>query len=227
MKVQFNLLPDVKQRYVQAEKTKKTVMTTAVIVSAVSLLMFLIMAATVYLINKKQLSDANKDITRFSNQLKNIPNLGKILTVQDQLQALPKLHQSKHVSSRIFTYLPQVTPTDVNLGSLSLDFATNTILIEGTAASQKSINTFVDTLKFTTYKQGGQDTKKPAFPSVIESSFGLSGKNASYSLTITFDPVLFSNSGGVELLVPAGLSTTRSVLDDPMNVLFNGQTGGG
>lgn len=223
MKAQFNLLPDVKQNYLKAQRTKRSVMTVAFIVTGVSLLIFIAMLSTVYVINKKQLSDAGKDVSRLSSELKSIPDIDKILSVQKQLGTLTSLHQGKHLGSRIFQYLPQVTPTNVNMGRLSINYTTNTMQINGTSDSQKTINTFIDTLKFTTYKIDGQDTKIKAFPSVIETSFGITDKGASYGLTIVFDPVLFSNSQKVELNVPSGLATTRSVLNDPKNALFDGQ----
>jgi len=109
--------------------------------------------------------------------------------------------------------------------------------IQGTSDSQKSVNTFVDTLNFTKYKVSNKDSGKYAFNSVTENQFAINStsnqKNnstavcqgapapASYQLTVKFDPTLFANSSDVALDVPVGLVTTRSILDDPSN-LFNG-----
>jgi Tfp pilus assembly protein PilN len=225
MRVQFNLLPNVKQEYIGALRTKRTILTGALIVSAVSFLIFLFMLATVYVINKKQISDAGKDINNYKSQINNIPDINKILTVQSQLSSIVGLQQNKHISSRIFTYLPLVTPKTVNIGRFSVDYASNTIEESGTSDSQKSINTFIDTLKYTTYKLNGQPSGKQAFPTVVESTFGFSNGKANYSLSITFDPALFTSSQAVELVVPAGKETTRSVSDDP-SALFNGENSG-
>jgi hypothetical protein len=237
MRLQFNLLPDVKQQYLKTERTKKTVIMAAFAASAVSFFILLFMMTNVYVVNKKKLNDADKKVKDYTSQLKKIPNLDRILTVQNQLKSVETLHQGKHIASRIYTYLPEVTPTNVCMSRVTLDLANNSLLIGGTTDSLKSVNTYVDTLKFTTYKLAGQETKTKAFPNVIESQFGLSassqagatatcaGKpaNATYQLTVQFDPTLFSNSSKVELTVPSGLSTTRSILDDPNNALFTGQ----
>lgn len=230
MKVQFNLLPDVKQQYIESERTRRTVATIAFLVTAISVAIFAIMLSVVYGVNKVQLKNADNGIKTYQNQLNQIPNLGKILTVQNQLASLLSLHQQKHASSRLFTigdnkpgYLTELTPTNVSLGQVQVDFVANTMQISGTADSQKTINTFVDTLKFTTYQVDGKDTGKNAFPSVIESSFGIDQKGANYGLTIQFDPALFNNSSNTTLKVPDGLVTTRSVVDDPSNILFNGE----
>lgn len=234
MKLQFNLLPDVKQQYLKAQRTKRTVISASFAAAAVSLFILLLMVATVYVVNKNKLSDANKNIDKYSQQLKSIPNLDKILTVQNQLNSISSLHQQKHITSRIYQFLPQLTPSTVCMGKLTMDLTANSLVIEGSSDSQKSVNTFIDTLKFTTYKMNGQETSTKAFPSVIESQFGLDSTNstslqkcggkpavATYQLTVQFDPSLFSNANQISLTVPAGLVTTRSVLDDPSG-LFTG-----
>ncbi len=227
--VQFNLLPDIKIQHLKTERTRKTVLAVCILVSAAAFAIFLLMLLTVHVIQKKQLSDANKDIATYSTKLKNVDNLDKILTVRNQLTSLVALHQSKHVVSRLFAYLPEITPTNVNVGRLTADFVANTFVIDGTADSQHSVNVFIDTLKFTTFTTSANTAPRSAFPSVIESSFGASGGNLGYTLNVTFDPVLFSNNtvdnqghaAQINLKVP-NLTSTRSVLNDPSNVLFNG-----
>jgi hypothetical protein len=238
MNLQFNLLPEVKQQYLKAERTKRTVILSAFAASAISFFLLLFMMTNVYVVNKKKLSDADKNVQKYSDQLKNIPDLEKILTVQSQLKSVVPLHQSKFISSRIYTYLPQITPIKVCLGKVGLDLTNNSMTIDGTSNSLKDVNTYIDTLKFTTYNLNNEETKKKAFPTVIESQFGINGGGSSanattcygkpalanYQLTIEYDPALFANTSSVSLTVPTGLSTTRSVINDPKNTLFTGQT---
>jgi Tfp pilus assembly protein PilN len=224
MRVQFNLLPDVKQQYIKAQRTKKTVTAIALLTSVVCVAIFILTLSVVYGVNKLQLSSADKSITKYQKQLSNVPNLSKILTIQNQLASLQSLHQKKHITSRLYDYIYELTPTTVKMGQLNLDLAQNTLGIEGTATSQKDVNTFIDTLKFTTYKLNGQNINKKAFTSVLESSFSVTQTGVSYGVTMQFDPALFANTGAVALNIPSGV-TTRSVVDDPSNNLFNGQTG--
>ena len=104
------------------------------------------------------------------------------------------LHQNKHITSRIFTYLPQVTPANVQISRISLDLGSGVITIDGTADSQISVNTFIDTLKFTNYKVGEQGQETKAFPTVTETSYSINPGTVNYSLSITFDPTLFANN---------------------------------
>jgi Tfp pilus assembly protein PilN len=225
--VEFNLLPDTKMDVVKAGRTRSTIISIAFLVSAASLAIFLLLLFTVYVVQNKQLSDANKDIQTANDKLKGINSIEKILTVQNQLDTLPGLHQGKHISSRLFSYLPQVTPTNVSITHLTLDTATNQLKISGDANSQHAVNTFADTLKFTTFKINRDDDPKKAFPTVVESEFALSGstdKEVTYTLDVSFDPALFSGSQSAPSLQVPSLTTTRSVLDDPNNQLFTGQT---
>lgn len=233
-KIQFNLLPDVKLQFDKAKHIQDLVFRVAVIASAISLGLFLIMLVMVDVVQKSQLNNASRAQDTISNQLKNIPNIGQIITIQKQLGTLVGLHQSKHVSSRIFTYLPQVTPSNASIGKLDIDLEGNTMSISGNADSQKTVNTFIDTLKVTTYKVGDQDSDHIAFPSVVESTFAINPINVSYTLDISFDPQLFANnlldSGGhpqdPKLSVPK-LTTTKSGVNDANSPIFETQTGGG
>jgi hypothetical protein len=102
--VQFNLLPDVKLEFDRAQHVKRSVYLLSFIASAVAVGLFVISFLAVNVLQKQLLNKANDDITSYSNKLKAIPNLDNILTIQNQLNALPGLHQQKHYSSRLFTY---------------------------------------------------------------------------------------------------------------------------
>ncbi len=232
-RVQFNLLPDAKLAAVKSGRSRSLLVTIAVFIAAISAAIFLVLLGITSVVQKKQLSDADKAIATQTAKLQSMNGLDKMITVQNQLTTLVDLHKNKHISSRVFSYLPQVTPTQVSLGRLAMDFKANTMQIDGTADSQKSVNTFIDTLKFTTYIVNSSDSPKSAFPSVVESSFSIGTKNVSYSLSVIFDPTLFSNNvldsqghtKAPSLQVPK-LTTTRSITDDPANLLFNGQNSG-
>jgi Tfp pilus assembly protein PilN len=226
MAVQFNLLPDVKLEFDRAQHAKRLVYTLSFLASAAAVGLFVISFLSVNVLQKKLLDNANNDITNYSNKLKAIPDLNKILTVQDQLGALPNLHQQKHYGSRLFTYLPEITPTKVSIGKLDLDTTANTIIITGTADTVESVNKFVDTLKFTKYAiDDSQSNQKNAFSSVLLTKIDRDDKGASYTVSADFDPALFSGATSVKLVVPQE-TTTRSVINAPgASPLFNGQTG--
>lgn len=225
MTVQFNLLPDVKIQYIKAHRQKQLVLFISTISVVASVVILILLISIVFVVQKKSISDLSRDISAASDELQSTPDLTKMLTVQNQLRSLPSLHASKPVASRIFGYMNQSTPSDVSISRLNVDFAQNTMTVSGSAASLETVNKFVDTLKFTTFHtESASKDERPSFKDVVLAAFGRDSKGASYSITLAFDPVIFSEAEQVTLTVPNKI-TTRSQIEQPA-ALFQGQGGG-
>lgn len=228
-RVQINLIPEIKYEKVRSTRKRGLILKLAFLATIILIGIFILLLITTKIIQKKQLSDANGNIAVANSKLTAIPNINQILTIQSQLDSLPNLHSTKHITSRLANYLTIVTPANVKIGRVALDTTGNSLIIGGTTDSQHSVNVFVDTLKFTTYTVGPA-AAKPAFPSVVESSFSTGGGTSTYELKVQFDPTLFSNNlvdADGHHLIPnlhiPNLTVTRSAFDDPGNELFNGQ----
>lgn len=213
--IQFNLLPDVKLAFIKAERTKRLVTTIAIISSAAALVIFLTLFAAVNVVQKKNLNDLNKDIATSTAEIRSTEDLDKILTVQNQLNSLSGLHDQKVVASRVYDYMGMVTPTNVSISNLNIDFALQTLTISGSSTSLDMVNTYVDTLKFTTFTTDKAETETKAFSNVVLSSFGRSAEGASYSISLKYDPAIFAATNKVSLKVPNTI-TTRSVTEQPL-----------
>jgi Tfp pilus assembly protein PilN len=207
--IQFNLLPDVKLEYVKTQRTKHLLTLLSVVVSVAALGILAVSVFSVDVVQKKSLSDLNSDISKYSNQLKSVKDLDKILTVQNQLSTLTSLHDKKPVASRLFGYLAQVTPKQVALDKLTVNFADNTMVLGGSAPSLDFVSTYTDTLKATNYKVDGGKTTH-AFSDVVLSSFGRDDRGANFTITCSFDPIIFDSQSTVSLIVPAGTDTNQS-----------------
>jgi len=199
--IQFNLLPDVKIEYIKAQRIKRTVMAISLIASATALVVFVFLVMTVHVFQKKNMSDLSKDIVTNSNQLKQTPNLSKMLTVQSQLGSLTTLHDDKPTTSRLFGFMNQLTPTQASISTLKLDLEAKTLSISGNATSLDVVNTFTDALKYTTYKTSGSNETNKAFSGVVLTSFDRDSKKASYTINLSVDPAIFSNASEVTLIV--------------------------
>jgi hypothetical protein len=205
--IQLNLLPDVKLEYIKANKTRSLAISISAIVTIISIVILLFMLSIDGL-QKKHLDDLTSDITKDSSTLQNEPQINKILTVQNQLESLTALHASKPAAAQLFTYINQVTPTTVTISGLSIDFTQQTITAAGASDSLSSINTFIDTLKYTNYTIAGQNGSSPAFSNVVLSSFGINGQAkdpsqaASYTITLSYDPTIFNITKNINLNVP-------------------------
>lgn len=218
--IQLNILPDVKLEYLKAQRTRRLVFTVCFLVTIVSIAL-LVLLSSVWLLEKKHISDLTTSIADDNRTLQNQPNIIKVMTVQNQLNNLSRLHSSKPAAPRLFDYFNQVTPTSVGITSVMIDFNLQQITINGTTDSLSSVNKYVDTLKFTKYSTDGKSTSDTkAFKNVVMSSFGVSststqpGKGATYSLTLKYDQPIFDITKKVTLIVPSQ-TTTRSVIDAP------------
>jgi hypothetical protein len=217
--IQFNLLPDVKLNYLKTHRTKQLVISVAVLLIIISLVIFLFLLFTVDVFQKKSMSDLNKDIKTYGTELQKVPNLNQILTVQDQMSALPGLHDQKEASSRAFGYVQQITPRNATISDLKIDYSASTVSITGQAPNLDVVNTFTDTMKFTTYSTSDKTvTNQKAFSGVVLSSFARSNASATFTVTAKFDPAIFSNSVTPTLTVP-NIQSTRSSLDQP-SIIF-------
>jgi len=221
--IQFNLLPDVKLQYIKAQRLKRLISVVATLVTATALAIVVLLYLYANVIQSKHLSDLNSDIKTNTSKLENTPNLTKILTVQSQLQSLPALHAKKPISSRFLDYLTQLTPAQVTISSTTIDFTANTITVTGGADALANVNTFVDTLKFSNYQKQGDTTQTPAFSQVVMTSFTRDAKAASYTINLSFDPVIFDGSTKVTLIVPNQV-TTRSETEKPESLFQSSNT---
>ena len=222
--IQLNLLPTIKAEYVKAERTKRTVIVLSVIISITTLGIVGLLASVAYGAQAVQLNSLNNDIQKSSSELNNVQDLDKVLTIQNQLNALTPLHDAKPVMSRLFTYIQQTTPESVSIDTLKVSNADLTWNIEGKAPTFELINKYVDTLKFTEIAQADPNAEKVyAFKEVVLSDFT---KNASgdpgytYTITLKFNDQLFSSAAtDVKLVVPA-ITTTRSQTQLPSDAIF-------
>lgn len=220
--IQFNLLPDIKIHYLKAKRQKHVVILVAVIASVTALAVFILLLVTVFALQKKNISDLNKDIKTSSEELQSVPELNKILTVQSQLGTLGPLHDKKVVSSQLLGYITQVTPAAASISKLEVDYALNTMKITGSAPDSGVVNTFTDTLKFTTYATSDNSNQKNAFSNVALLTFSRDAKAATYEIDLKFDPVIFGNAKQVVLNVPK-IVTTRSQTAKPTETFQKAQ----
>lgn len=222
--IQFNLLPDVKLQYVKARRMKRQVVTLSIVIAGATLAVLVLLFLGVGVWQKHVISSNEKDIQTSINTLKQTPDLDKILTVQNQLNSLDSLHDKKPMTTRLFTFLPQITPTNLTYNDFKVDFSQNLISFSGDADDITTVNKFADTLKFTNYKFDGQDKETAAFSDVVLGSFGISGNNnkgkaVTYQINLKFDPVIFDGTKNVTLDVPKKI-TTRSETEKP-SALFD------
>lgn len=234
--IQLNLLPDLKKEYIKAQKTKGVVISTSILVTIGALGLSALLFIYVTFLQQVQMNLATDDIKQKHNQLQDIDDINKYLTLQAQLASLPQLHDQKGSYSRLFDFLGVINPgapNNVSLTNLQLVTDQKSIMFTGTTASFETLNVFVDTLKNADveYKADGQgDTiKEKMFTQVLIQSSGLArvGGNNAVSFTVKTvygDNVFKVTNTDVKAVVP-NITTTQSVIQAPQanQQLFNQQ----
>jgi hypothetical protein len=196
-------------------------MSAAVVVIAISVVVLISLISLVYGVQKSNLNNLDSNITKYKNQITSTPNLNKILTIQNQLNSLPTLENQKPVVTRLFGYIQQLTPVNVTISDLTIDFNAHTIQVTGNSNSIATVDQLVDTFKFSTYTTSSTSPALNVFSNVVLTSFGLQTGAASYSINANYDPNIFSSTyGNVQLTIPSEIST-RSVTEQPNLQLFN------
>lgn len=220
--IQFNLLPNVKVEFITAKRTKRFVLVVATSVVSGSLAVVAILATVVLVWQTASLKDLDRNIKASSSDLRSQTDINKVLTVQNQLASIDELHGQKPEVARVFGYLTQVTPSKITVATLSVDFATPTFTITGQAPSLEEVNKYVDTLKFTTISNSDESSSvesgSKAFSAVVLSSYSIDGSGASFSITLTYEPLIFSSAeASIKLTVPQ-ITSTRSETERPADL---------
>jgi len=214
--VQFNLLPDVKLAFIKARRTKYLVLMAASLAAGISLTIMIMLLLAVNVFQKSHLSRVDKDIKKHTSDLQKIPDLTKILTIQNQLKSIPALNSKKPVTSRLFGYLGQVVPAEMSITGYEVNFAEHTMQFTGAADTLDRVNVFADTLKFTTFStQNDTKLSKNAFSNVVLTSFARTATNTTYSISVSYDETIFNGEQLVTMTVPPNKTTTRSQTDQP------------
>jgi Tfp pilus assembly protein PilN len=215
--IQFNLLPEVKKEYVKTKRTKRMIMSSAVLVSVVSIGVVVLLYSVVQFGQKKYISDMTNDIQSAAKEIQATEDINTVLTVQNQLGYLNELHQKKPKTSRLFDYIAFVTPKEARITNLKLDVPTTVLLVQGTADNLATVNKYVENLKAVTYADASnsatEDSKLPVFSGVKTQ---LSGDNngANFTFTMTFDAMIFDNTKEFELFLANQSMSTKATEEE-------------
>lgn len=233
--IQLNLLPDIKKEYINAQKTRALVMSVSIIVTLGAIGLSALLFVYVTFLQQLQVTLATNDIKKKTDELNSVQDLGKYLTIQNQLAALTQLHDQKGQYSRLFTFLPVLNPSSPNnitLSQLQVVSADKQVNLTGSTASFESLNIFVDTLRNAqvTYKDSsGQQQTAKMFDSVGVQNSSLdksNGKNTvSFTVHATYKDEMFDVQNTDMTASVPNIKTSQSVTESPK--LFDSSNQGG
>lgn len=233
--IEINLIPDVKQELIRAQRMRTTVISTSILVSIISVGVVIALLLYVFgaqLVRKSILDGAIKD---GSAKLSKVEDLSKMLTIQNQLTKISELNKQKNIDSRTFDMLQAVTPVDDNKQPMirisQVDVANTSnaetggsprITIQGQTATYSSMEVFKKTVDsaIVEYNDNGEmkSAKLASNIGTSDVSYGADAENnkvVRFTLSFSFAPELFSS----EVTAPViKLSVNGNVTDSYLGI---------
>lgn len=225
--IEINLVPDVKQELLKAQRVRTSVISLAIIISLIVAGLVVLLLVWVFAVQTARGLISDGTIKTESAKLMDVPDIENTLTIQSQLAQLAKMHDDKNINSRIFDILSTINPpapNNVSVTNLSLDVATKTIKIEAQAVNgYPALEVFKKTLSATTFQYTDGDTAKslPLASDISDSdrSYGEDATGARvlrFSLTFTYPDELFARSSkNARIVAPNKSNVTDSFLGVP------------
>lgn len=231
--IEINLVPDVKQELIKAQRVRSTVISFAIFVGLAFVAIVTILAVYAFGVQTVRSTLADDAIKKGSDQLAKVEDLSKTLTIQNQLTKTSTLHDSIKIDSRIFDVLQAIippTPNDVQISNMSVDSSLNQITIEGQAAnSYAAVEVFKKTIEGAMVKYAdGEETKEVALASNVstgDTSYGEDSSGAKvlrFTLSFEYAPELLSPlSKTVTVVIANKGNRTDSYLGVPKSIFVD------
>lgn len=236
--IEINLVPDVKQELINAQRVRTSVITLSIFVGIAAVGAVILLAIYVFGIQAARGLLSDEAIKTESQKLSQVKDISNMLTIQNQLSKLPAMHDSKNIDSRIFDVLATINPpapNNISITNLALDSSTKTIKIEGQAANGwPALEVFKKTINATNFEfaKAGEKQTVPLASQMSDSerSYGDDASGARvlrFTLSFVYPDELFSRAAENALIVaPTRTNVTDSFLGVP-NSLFTANAGTG
>lgn len=234
--IEINLIPDVKQELLRAQRVRTTVISIAVVVGLVAVGIVVLLALWVYVGQTARGWLVDKTIKEKSQTLSQVPDINNTLTIQNQLSKLSAMHADKKIDSRIFDVLQTVNPAapnDVRVTSLKIDASTTTVTVQGQASNgYAALEVFKKTLLATNlqYTKDGQNSTVPLVTSLNDTdrSYGEDANGAKvlrFTLSFVYPKELFmATIPTLTIQAPSSTNATDSFRGIPTSLFVQGAT---
>lgn len=229
--IEINLVPDVKQELINAQRVRTSVISLSILVGMAAIAVVIVLAVWVFGVQAARGALSDDTIKKESQKLSQVADISNMLTIQNQLNKLPEMHDNKSIDSRIFDVLATINPpapNNVMINNLSLDSSSKTIKIEAHATNRyNALEVFKKTINATTFEYV-KDGKKQSVPLASQMSHSdvSYGDDASggvvlrFTISFVYPDELFARTAeNATIVAPTRTNVTDSFLGVP-NSLF-------
>lgn len=204
--ININLLPNSRLDKIKAAKRQRSISAFTVIAIVIGMAIPVILLI-IWLGQKGVIVLTQRSIDRQTEELGKVENLDRILTVQNQLNALPVLNQQRLYQSTFLALLPKLLPANVSLTEIGI-VENGTVRVVGAAPSASPIEDFIAIVKRTELFK--ENEFRLAFASVVPNNITPSSEGEStFEVVFTIDPVLLQRS------FDEGIRIASKVLKEP------------
>lgn len=228
--IEINLVPDVKQELLKAQRVRASVISIAIVIGIAALGVVVALAMWVFAVQTARDVITDNTIKDQSQKLSAVEDVSTTLTIQNQLSKLSEMHNAKHIDSRIFDVLTTINPpapNNVAITKLTLDSTDSSVKIEAQAVNgYPALEVFKKTIGATKfeYMKDGEKQSVPLATSMNDSdrSYGEDASGAKvlrFTLTFTYSEELFARTSESAVIVaPDKTNVTDSFLGVPQSL---------
>lgn len=229
--IEINLVPDVKQELIKAQRIRSTVITVSVLIGIISVVVVILLAMYIYTIQAVRGVNVDEAIKNGSSALSAIEDLSNTLTIQNQLTKISDLNSQKKMYSRVFDLINKTNPKEPNnisISNLKIDSSSEVITIEGQALnSYAAVEVYKKTiegskLQYTDSSGNKQEIDLASNVNTSDTSYGENTdgqKVLRFTIRFAYASQLFSiNSKDTSIYVTAKDNATDSFEGIPTSI---------
>jgi hypothetical protein len=230
--IQINLVPDVKQEMLHAQRMRNVAISLSIVTGLVAVAVVVALALILGGQVAVQKIEEGQITTGYS-KLSSIEDLDSALTIQNQLGTISSQNDKRSIDSRLLDILVAINPpapNDVKLSKVSLDPTQNTITLEGSAvggypATDVFRKTILNT-KVTAKQQGNDNAEEMPLTSNVtlqDTSYGEDATGAKvvrFTIILTYpDGLLDNRMSDVKISTPSArvdVTDSKTLIPDSM-----------
>lgn len=230
--IEINLVPDVKQELLRAQRVRTTVISIAILAAIGFAAAVVLLSLYVFGAQTLRSALADGSIKKESEKLQNVQDLDKALSLQNQLSNITSIREKTTMDSRLFDVLATVIPKNTTVSDISLDAEEKTITVQGETGGYNDLDALKKTIlatKFEYREDGTSDIKSVPLAQQIEDGDRSYGQDADgkrvlrFSISFTYPDELFSRSSlNGQVVAPSARNATDSKLSIPSSLFTNG-----
>ena len=162
--IEINLIPDVKQELIKAQRMRSMVVTGAIFTSIISVGVVVLLLVYVFVVQLGRGIIVDNQIKDKAADLAKVEDLSQMVTIQNQLGKISSLNDQKAMTSRVFDVLSAVSQgasqyqNDFKVSQLNVDTEEQTIRIEGQTSGYDAMEVFKKTVAGAILVIPGQDS---------------------------------------------------------------------